>query len=145
MHNLANPLVLKAFGDGVADLNAAHIPVDAPLGAYQVDARPDGTKVAYHGGPGGLGVFNAVAAPWSATKGYVGQLPHGSSFIQVVQFNGNGCPDARTILTYSQSTNPRSPHYADQTKLFSQSKWATDHFCAADVKRATLSTLHLTA
>ena len=143
--NIADPLVLKAFGDGVADLNAAHIPVDAPLGTYQVDVRPDGTRTPYHGGPGTLGVFNAVAAPWDPTKGYIGQLPHGSSFIQVVQFNGTGCPDARTILTYSQSTNPRSPHYADQTKLFSQSKWTTDHFCAKDVAKATVKTLHLTA
>jgi acyl-homoserine-lactone acylase len=143
--NIADPLVQKAFGDGVADLVAAHIPFDAPLGQYQVDVRPDGTRTPYHGGPGGLGVFNAVAAPWDPARGYIGQLPHGSSFIQVVEFNGTGCPDTRTILTYSQSTNPRSPHYADQTKLFSQSKWLTDHFCEADVARATLQTLHLTA
>jgi acyl-homoserine-lactone acylase len=88
-------------------------------------------------------VFNAVQAPWDPAKGYIGQLPLGSSFIQVVQFDGTGCPDARTILTYSQSTNPRSPHYADQTKLFSQSQWTTDHFCSADVARATVQTLHL--
>ena len=142
--NIANPLVQKAFGDALQDLAGAGIALDAPLGKYQVDLRPDGTATPYHGGPGGLGVFDAVAAPWSATKGYVGQLPHGSSFIQVVSFTGSGCPDARTILTYSQSTNPKSPHYADQTKLFSQSGWATDHFCAADVQRATLSVLHLT-
>lgn len=143
--NIANPLVQRAFGDGVVDLDNAHIPADAPLGKYQVDFRPDGTRTPYHGGPGTLGVFNAVAAPWDPAKGYIGQLPHGSSFIQVVSFNGTGCPDTRTILTYSQSTNPRSPHYADQTRLFSQSKWVTDHFCAADVRAATLSTVHLTA
>ena len=142
---VADPLVQRAFGDGVQDLLSAHIPVDAPLGKYQIDARPDGTRTPYPGGPGTLGVFNAVAAPWDPTKGYVGQLPHGSSFIQVVQFNGTGCPDARTILTYSQSPNPKSPHYADQTKLFSQSKWATDHFCEKDVAKATLTTLRLTA
>jgi acyl-homoserine-lactone acylase len=141
--DIANPQVQRAFGDGVADLVAAHIPFDAPLGKYQVDVRPDGTRTPYHGGPGTLGVFNAVQAPWDPAKGYIGQLPHGSSFIQVVQFDGTGCPDARTILTYSQSTNPRSPHYADQTKLFSQSQWTTDHFCAADVARATVQTLHL--
>jgi acyl-homoserine-lactone acylase len=143
--NIVNPLVQKAFGDAINDLKGASIPLDAPLGKYQVDVRPDGTRTPYHGGPGTLGVFNAVAAPWDPAKGYIGQLPHGSSFIQVVSFNGTGCPDARTILTYSQSTNPRSPHYADQTRLFSQSKWVTDHFCAADVAKATLSTVHLTA
>ncbi len=143
--NIANPLVARAFGDAVADLNGAKIPLDAKLGSYQVDLRPDGTATPYHGGPGGLGVFNALAAPWDPAKGYVGRLPHGSSFIQAVSFTGSGCPDARTLLTYSQSANPNSPHYVDQTKLFSASRWVTDRFCRADVLAATLSTTHLTA
>ncbi len=142
--NVANPLVWRAFGDAVADLKGAGIALDAPLGQYQIDLRPDGTATPYHGGPGGLGVFNALAAPWDATKGYVGQLPHGSSFIQAVSFTGSGCPDARTILTYSQSTNPKSAHYVDQTKLYSRSGWVTDRFCRADVLKATLSTVQLT-
>jgi acyl-homoserine-lactone acylase len=141
--NIVNPRLWQAFGDALQDLAGAGIALDAPLGSYQVDQRPDGTATPYHGGPGGLGVFNAVAATWDAKKGYVGPLAHGSSFIQVVSFTGTGCPDARTILTYSQSTNPKSPHYADQTKLFSQSKWATDHFCRADVLKATKATLRL--
>jgi acyl-homoserine-lactone acylase len=141
--NIGNPLLWRAFGDAIADLQGAHIALDAPLGNYQIDLRPDGTATPYHGGPGGLGVFNAVAASWNPAKGYVGPLVHGSSFIQAVSFTGNGCPDARTILTYSQSTNPKSPHYADMTRLFSRSGWVTDHFCARDVARATLSTRHL--
>jgi acyl-homoserine-lactone acylase len=141
--NTLNPQVLMAFGDAVNDLVKAHIPVDARLGDFQKDRRPDGTTIPYPGGPGTLGVFNALNVTWDPVKGYVGPLAHGSSYIQVVSFNGSGCPDARTILSYSQSTNPRSPHYADQTRLFSRGGWVTDRFCAADVRRATLSTLHL--
>ena len=141
--NTANPLVQKAFGDALNDLAGAHIPVDAPLGDYQADLRPDGTRTVLHGGPGPLGVFNALAVTWDPAKGYVGPLAHGSSFIQVVQFTGTGCPDARTILTYSQSTNPRSPHFSDQTKLFARSAWVTDHFCRSDVLRAAVSTVRL--
>ena len=143
--NTANPKVQSAFGDALNDLAGAGIPVDAKLGDYQIDVRPDGTRTPYHGGPGGLGVFNAVAAAWDPTKGYVGPLAHGSSFIQTVSFTGTGCPDARTILTYSQSTNPASPHFADQTALFSRSGWVTDRFCDADIETGTVSTLHLTS
>ena len=142
--NTNNPAVMKAFGDALNDLAGAGIPVDAPLGQFQKDLRPDGTSIPYHGGPGTLGVFNATNSSWNAKTGYVGPLAHGSSFIQVVSFNGSGCPDARTILTYSQSTNPKDPHYADQTRLFSRSGWVTDHFCAADVAAATVSTERLT-
>jgi acyl-homoserine-lactone acylase len=141
--NTALPTVQKAFGDALNDLAGAGIKVDDPLGMWQVDVRPDGTRTPYHGGPGGLGVFNAVAAPWSADKGYQGPLAHGSSYIQTVGFDGDGCPDAKTILTYSQSTNPTSKHYADQTRLYSTSGWVTDRFCAADVRAATVRTLRL--
>ncbi len=141
--NVLNPLVLKAFGDAVNDLAGAGIALDAPLGQYQADLRPDGTRSPLHGGPGTDGVFNALKVVWDPKAGYVGPLAHGSSFIQAVSFNGDGCPDARTILTYSQSTNPKSPHYADQTKLYTASQWTTDHFCKADVLKATRSTLRL--
>jgi acyl-homoserine-lactone acylase len=141
--NTSNPLVQKAFGDALNDLAGAGIPIDDPLGKWQADLRPDGTRNVLHGGPGGLGVFNALAVAWDAKKGYVGPLAHGSSFIQTVAFDGDGCPDARTILTYSQSTNPTSEHFSDQTALFSRSGWVTDRFCEADVDAGTLSTVRL--
>lgn len=141
--NTVNPKVLLAFGDAVNDLAAAHIPVDARLGDFQKDARPDGTTIPIHGGPGPDGVFNALRVEWNPVKGYVGPLAHGSSYIQTVSFTGSGCPDSRTLLTYSQSPDPTSPHYADQTRLYSRSQWVTERFCAADVARATLSTLRL--
>ena len=141
--NVANPLTQRAFGDALSDLRGAKIPFDAPLGQWQVDARPDGTAIPYHGGPGALGVFNALNASWSASKGYVGPLQHGSSFIQTVAFDGDGCPDARTILTYSQSPNPVSPHYADQTRLYSEGGWVTSRFCKTDVRDHAVSELHL--
>ncbi|HEX8003417.1 MAG TPA: penicillin acylase family protein [Mycobacteriales bacterium] len=143
--NVANPLVQRAFGDALADLAGAGIPLDARLGDWQVDVRPDGTRTPYHGGPGTLGVFNALNSSWNASKGYVGPLAHGSSFIQVVAFDGDGCPDARTILTYSQSTNPNSPHYADQTRLYSGGGWVTDRFCRSDVRDNAVGELHLKA
>lgn len=142
--NTANPRVQAAFGDALNDLAGASIPVDGQLGDYQADVRPDGTRTPYHGGPGTLGVFNATNSTWNPVTGYVGPLAHGSSFIQAVSFDGSGCPDGRTILTYSQSTNPTSTHYTDQTALFSRSGWVTDLFCEAAIAAGTESTLHLT-
>jgi acyl-homoserine-lactone acylase len=40
------------------------------------------------------------------------------------------------ILTYSQSENPKSKHYADQTKLFSKKRWVADRFCPNQQKRS---------
>jgi acyl-homoserine-lactone acylase len=49
-------------------------------------------------------------------------------------------PAASTLVTYSESDNPASPHYADQTELFSQRTWATGYFCPAQVAAHALST-----
>jgi acyl-homoserine-lactone acylase len=45
----------------------------------------------------------------------------------------SACPVGATILTYSESSNPASPHFADQTKLFSHKEWLTDRFCQAQI------------
>ena len=65
----------------------------------------------------------------------LGDVDDGSSFVQVVTWqNGKPCPVARTILTYSESTDPTNPHYDDQTKMFSKKKWIHDRFCASAIK-----------
>ncbi len=46
-----------------------------------------------------------------------------------MSWTGSACPDVRTILTYSLSDNPRSPFFADQTKMFSKKQWVTERFC----------------
>ena len=50
-------------------------------------------------------------------------------------FDAKGRPRGEAILTYSQSENPRSPHYADQTRLFSQKKWLPMRFTERSIRR----------
>ena len=137
-----NPQVRAALADAVTDLQSSGIPLDAPLRDWQYEMRGD-EKIPIHGGPGTLGVFNAINVTWAPGKGYP-DVPHGSSYVQAVQFTGDPCPvRARTILTYSLSTNPTSPFFGDQTKLFSRKEWVPEAFCAGDVAKATVSTTRL--
>jgi acyl-homoserine-lactone acylase len=133
----SNPQVQSALGDALNDLAAANIPIDAPLGNNQFATRGR-TKIPIHGGPGTNGDFNAINVKWVAGKG-VSEPEHGSSYVQVVTWGRGSCPDARTILTYSESTNPGSPFYADQTRLFSRKKWVPDLFCQPALLRGTKS------
>jgi acyl-homoserine-lactone acylase len=125
--NTGNPEVRRAFGEAVQELRDAGIPLDAPLGDYQSE---DGIPI--HGGPGILGVFNAINVSFDGARGY-SDVPHGSSFVMGVQFT-DGCPEARSILTYSQSENPESPYFADQTRMFSDKKWVDMLFCERDIR-----------
>ena len=133
----SNPLVQRAFGDAVATLKGYAIPLDSPLRPLQY-AQRGAVRIPIHGGPADPnGTFNAIdvgrLADKGGTYGDTTAVGSGSSFVQVVSFNGTPCPDTATILTYSQSANPNSPYYADQTQMFSQKQWVTDLFCESQV------------
>jgi acyl-homoserine-lactone acylase len=127
----ANPLVARALGDAVAELRAAGIAPDAPLGENHYVVR-NGARIPVPGGHGSQGVLNMIIPTWDPARGDV-EVVHGSSHIQVVSFTGGRCPDAVTLLTYSQSANPRSPHHADQTALFSRGEWVRARYCERDI------------
>ncbi|MFA5785945.1 MAG: penicillin acylase family protein [Actinomycetota bacterium] len=126
-----DPLVQEALGMAVSDLQGAGIPLDAPLRGWQYKVK-NGEKIPIHGGPVADGLFNSIEAEWNAQKGYP-DFTQGSSFVQVVQFDGTLCPKARTILTYSLSSSPESPYYADQTRMYSNKQWNEMAFCEKDV------------
>jgi acyl-homoserine-lactone acylase len=132
--NIANPVVEQSFADAVTDLRDAGIPLDAPLRGYQFERRGS-EQIPIHGGPGSVGVFNAINVGWSPPQGYP-NVPHGSSYVYVAQFTGDdSCPvDTRSILTYSLSTNPNSPYFADQTRMFSNKEWVDERYCENEIE-----------
>jgi acyl-homoserine-lactone acylase len=140
--NTANPLVAQALGDTIAEFQAAGIAPGAPLGEHHYVVR-NGVKIPIHGGLGSHGVLNMIEPTWDPEAGDV-EVVHGSSHIQVVSFGAGQCPDASTLLTYSQSTDVTSPHFADQTKLFSRSGWVRSRFCEKDILASPeLKVIHL--
>lgn len=96
----------------------------------------NGKRVPVHGGTEALGVWNKVEPVWNPAGGGYTEVWTGSSHIQAVGWDGGRCPVARTLLTYSQSSNPASPHYSDQTVLFSGERWVTSRFCEKDILRS---------
>src|SRR2546422_977249 len=104
----------------------------SPLRDWQYERRGS-ERIPIHGGPASVGVFNAINVGWVPGEGYP-NVPHGSSFVMAAQFTGAACPvDTRTILTYSQSTNPNSPYFADQTRMFSNKEWVDEAFCEEEI------------
>ncbi|MFB7835175.1 penicillin acylase family protein [Streptomyces sp. NPDC056056] len=116
--------VRDAFGRAVLAMRKAGIPLNAPLSDVQKVTR-GGEQIPIHGMIGELGVLNVI------TMGQVDgktDVVFGSSFIQQVRFTAEGPPQARSVLAYSQSADPNSPHHADQTRLFSAGQWVTERF-----------------
>lgn len=109
------------------------IPLDRPWGQVQFDQR-NGQAIPIHGGSGTSGVWNAMTT--GALVPNVGYTPifAGSSYIQAVTFGPSG-PDARAIVTYSQSSDPANPHYADMTRLFSQYGWVKLPYAEGEMRQ----------
>lgn len=107
--------LLIALGMAVKKFNEAGVAPGTALGNLQyITVR--GKRIPVPGGEEFEGVLNKVE-----TRPFSGQyLPYfGSSHIQVVSLKQRSLK-ARGILTYSQSTDPRSPYYYNQLPAFSR-------------------------
>ena len=130
--NTANPRVRAALRGAVDDVNGLGKGLAVTLREVQFEKRGD-EKIPIHGGPGDPeGDFNAINVPWVPGEGYP-DVPHGSSFVMAAQFTATTARTPRTILTYSQSTNPTSPYFADQTRMFSRKEWVDMGFCEREI------------
>ena len=120
-----NPAVVDAIRTSLAAaeerLTDAGLDLDSAWGDVQFAER-NGERIAVPGGPGRHGMFSYIRTDFTDGKGFT-PIVHGNSYIQVVTWNDDGTPDARGILTYSQSPESDSTHYADQTELYAKGEW----------------------
>jgi acyl-homoserine-lactone acylase len=126
-------LLIGAIETAQQRLTKLNIALDAKLGDIQYVQRND-RRIPIPGGEGWSGAFSMIIAPL-AQKAGVGYTPvvHGNSIIEIVSWDDDGKVNPRGILTYSQSQEPDSPHYADQTELYSKSQWIDFPFHEEDI------------
>jgi acyl-homoserine-lactone acylase len=150
-------LALEQLAAAVAVLEAAGLPLDAPLGAAQAAYRAD-ERFPVHGGNRHEGVANLqvsakpgeplLPADLGHPNGDLDTAPvadsrlltasgypivHGSSFILTLAFEEAG-PAGEALLTYSQSGDPASPWFSDQTALYRAKTWRPVHFTRESVE-----------
>lgn len=143
--NVASPLVQEALGNAVARIEGAGIAMDAPLGSLQRSGVV-AEFIPVFGGTGTEGAFTIVTVNPIDAGGY--RVTYGNSYIQTVTWEADGptgyTPVAAGFITYSQSTDPASPHYVDFTKEYSGKRWHRFPFKEGDVIAETISTKVLT-
>ena len=125
--NTLNPQVLIALGTAVQRITAQGVALGARLGDVQQAIRND-ERIQMHGGSD-EGIFNYVQADWDPRGGRLyPDTVYGSSFVVTAEFPPAQPVRSASILTYSLSTNPASPHFGDQTRLFSEKQWVPTRF-----------------
>ncbi|MBL8347651.1 MAG: penicillin acylase family protein [Rubrivivax sp.] len=124
----------EALANAVKKVRASGFALDATLAEVQRPAITD-EAIALHGGHGFEGVLNYLGdngSPGIGPKGI--RIDYGTSYVQTVTFDARG-PVAEALLTYGQSTDPASPHVADQLRLYSRKVWPRLPFHADEVAR----------
>ncbi len=137
-----DPRVLAALVAAVKQVRSLKLAMDAPLGQLQTEPRAGGERIPIHGGPGPEGVFNVITPVELKPELGWTKIRHGSSWIMAVEFTPKG-PISQGVLTYSQSSNPDSPHAGDQTRLYSTKGWDDLRFTEAAVRNGAVSRLVL--
>jgi acyl-homoserine-lactone acylase len=127
----ASPAILTALTSAVEDLRSKGIALNVPLGELQAEPRGD-ERIPIHGCSELEGCFNIITTERDERGRY--DPFTGSSFVMTAAFDERGRPRGEAVLSYSQSENPRSPHYADQTRLFSRKQWLPMRFTERQIR-----------
>lgn len=142
--------ILRKLGRAVQNLGKAGLSAGAKLRDTQFALKGE-EKIPLHGGNGAEGVTNIIVYSDSngtllpkttrgetigGTSGLTTDgnylVNYGTSFIMALAYTDEG-PQAKAFLTYSESTDPDSPHFSDQTKAFSDKAWRAIRFTEQDI------------
>ena len=162
---LKNPdRALDKLAEAATLMVEAGVPLDTPLGEHQRGYRMN-EIFPIHGGNRREGVANLQVSATrysnpTETPIYTGSdtfvadseslsetgynVVHGSSFIMTLAYTDEG-PEAQAILSYSQSGNPYSDYFSDQTALYRDKMWRDILFSPQDVSRDAISVKTITS
>ncbi|MDH3656401.1 MAG: penicillin acylase family protein, partial [Myxococcales bacterium] len=132
--------VKSAFGAGIDFMVNGGIPIDREWGGVQFRIAGD-ENIPIHGGSGRF-MFSVISSNFVDQVGY-SDIPTGNSYIQTVTWDETECPDAYAVLTYSQSTDPASDHFADLTRVYSDEGWNDMPYCPEDIEATKIAEMVL--
>jgi len=127
--------VLQALAQTTLTLNELNFDLTSELGQLQFHAK-NNIDYAIPGGQNIEGVFNINRGSATQDVGY--PVVHGASWVMALEYTDNG-PKAEAWLTYSQSHDPESDNYDDQTELFSKGQWRPVRFTEQDINNNLVS------
>ena len=119
----------------------AGLDLDAPLSDIQNLVKGD-KKLPIAGGYGDItGSFSTISVAGHAGGNYLSptglnqqgyEIDSGDGFVYLSEFTSDGI-NARSVVLYSQSNNPASPHYFDQAELIEGAQYKPVRFKHKDI------------
>lgn len=143
-------LALENLARAARLLEGQSLALDVSLGELQYAPSKAPERIPVHGGHGFYeGLMNMQQSSTNRTtlepldlapkvegsrlltqQGY--PIVHGTSFVMALEFTDQG-PNAKALLSYSQSGDPESEHFRDQTYRYVNKQWRPALFTEADI------------
>ena len=121
----------EALATAVSLMEARGIPLDASVGEVQRAPQTGGAPIP--GCSDGGNCFAAIGSSFPTPASKQAVVTGGDSMVMFTELQPGHDPVAKGLLTYSQSEDPTSPYYEDQTQRFSKNEWITLPWTPAQV------------
>jgi acyl-homoserine-lactone acylase len=132
----------EALATAVSSMQARGIPLDAGIG--EVQRAPQAGAAPMPGCLEGDGCYAAIGSSFPTPTSKQAEVTGGTSIVMFTELQAGHEPVAKALLAYSQSEDPTSPYYEDQTQRFSKNEWITLPWTPASVAEGAIApTLHL--
>jgi acyl-homoserine-lactone acylase len=128
---------VKALAAAVKELNEKYGSLEIAWGDVHRLRRGD-VDVPIGGLTGDYGAFRVVGYEAEQDGKFVAR--GGDSYVLAVEFTTP--PTAYSVVAYSQTDDPKSPHHTDQSRLFAAEQWKRAWFTEEDVAKNTERTYH---
>ncbi len=140
--NTSLPASKEALAAAVSAMEARGIPLDASMG--EVQRAPQAGAAPLPGCSDAGNCFAAIGGSFPTPTSKQTQVSGGTSIVMFTELLAGHDPVSKALLAYSQSEDPTSPYYEDQTQRFSKNEWITLPWTPAEVAAEAITpTLHL--
>jgi len=132
----------EALATAVSSMEARGIPLDASIG--EVQRAPQAGAAPMPGCLEGDGCYAAIGSSFPTPTSKQAEVTGGTSIVMFTELQAGHEPLSKALLAYSQSEDPTSAYYEDQTQRFSKNEWITLPWTPASVAEDAIApTLHL--
>ena len=132
----------EALATAVSSMEARGLPLDASTG--EVQRAPQAGAAPLPGCSDGGNCFAAIGSSFPTPTAKQAEVTGGTSIVMFTELQAGHEPLTKALLAYSQSEDPTSPYYEDQTQRLSKNEWITLPWTPASVEADAITpTEHL--
>jgi acyl-homoserine-lactone acylase len=121
----------EALASAVSSMETRGIPLDASMG--EVQRAPQAGAAPLPGCSDAGDCFAAIGGFFPTSSSKQTEVTGGTSIVMFTELAAGHEPLTKALLAYSQSEDPTSPYYEDQTQRFSKNEWITLPWTPAEV------------